>query len=277
MVFILFIPSIVSTFRSKLPDLFTNKYDKEATTKSIEFSLSISRIMLSTDIYHINIKGLSVNDLESLLEKQIRSFKDIMIDNSHSYLETEKVYEILDLVFQNITILVTKTPSTVYGLEDLMIRARREWRKTKDWIDSRWRSSSENLLLEIEDLEDKQAELILIYMRHAFDVLQKEIEELKKKDTIKLSFNNLEKLFVERNVKMGKEETNAILTKDQVNNKAKIIFKSEVSIIDKRTAERQATSICRTGFLMHDGRRVGIGCSLEEVDEYNAKQAQTEY
>lgn len=276
MVFILFIPTITSIFCSKLPDLLVNKYDKEALTKSIDFSTHISKLLLTNENYQKNIKGLSSKDLELLLENQIRLFKDLMIDNSQSYLEVEEAYELLDRIFLDISALLIKTPHTVYGLEDSIIYARRQWRKNKEWVDNSWRSASENLLIEIEGLEDKKVELIIDTMKNILDVVLKEVEELKKKNTIKLSFNNKEKMFIEGKANMGKEEVIAFLTIDPVNNNAKLIFTAETSIVDKRTAERQATSICKTGFLMHDGRRVGMGCSLEEIDEYASEQPQLE-
>ena len=276
MVFILFIPTITSIFCSKLPYLLVNKYDKEALTKSIDFSTHISKLLLTNENYQKNIKGLSSKDLELLLENQIRLFKDLMIDNSQSYLEVEEAYELLDRIFLDISALLIKTPHTVYGLEDSIIYARRQWRKNKEWVDNSWRSASENLLIEIEGLEDKKVELIIDTMKNILDVVLKEVEELKKKNTIKLSFNNKEKMFIEGKANMGKEEVIAFLTIDPVNNNAKLIFTAETSIVDKRTAERQATSICKTGFLMHDGRRVGMGCSLEEIDEYASEQPQLE-
>ena len=276
MVFILFIPTITSIFCSKLPYLLVNKYDKEALTKSIDFSTHISKLLLTNENYQKNIKGLSSKDLELLLENQIRLFKDLMIDNSQSYLEVEEAYELLDRIFLDISALLIKTPHTVYGLEDSIIYARRQWRKNKEWVDNSWRSASENLLIEIEGLEDKKVELIIDTMKNILDVVLKEVEELKKKNTIKLSFNNKEKMFIEGKANMGKEEVIAFLTIDPVNNNAKLIFTAETSIVDKRTAERQATSICKTGFLMHDGRRVGMGCSLEEIDEYASEQPQIE-
>lgn len=53
-------------------------------------------------------------------------------------------------------------------------------------------------------------------------------------------------------LELNDETKNAILT-----------FTPETSLIDRRTSERQAKGICKSGFLLQGGQRIGMGCNLE--------------
>lgn len=48
--------------------------------------------------------------------------------------------------------------------------------------------------------------------------------------------------------------------------KAKLSFSPEANLIVRRTATRQAESVCRSGFLLKSGERVGTGHELEVVE-----------
>lgn len=47
---------------------------------------------------------------------------------------------------------------------------------------------------------------------------------------------------------------------------AKLSFSGETGLIARRTASRQAESICKSGFLMKSGERVGVGMTLEILE-----------
>lgn len=63
--------------------------------------------------------------------------------------------------------------------------------------------------------------------------------------------------------KSGNEE--AILEINDSTKQAKLTFKEGSSLITQRTAGRQARGICKAGFLLSAGYRIGKLCSLEEV------------
>jgi len=48
--------------------------------------------------------------------------------------------------------------------------------------------------------------------------------------------------------------------------KAKLTFTSEAGLIARRTASRQAESICKSGFLLKSGERIGLGMTLEVLE-----------
>ena len=71
-----------------------------------------------------------------------------------------------------------------------------------------------------------------------------------------------EKEFVE-----SKTDGEAYLEIDDVNKKATLTFAPGASLITKRTAQRQARGICKTGLLLSNGHRVGEQCDLEVQSE----------
>ncbi|MFX0172439.1 MAG: hypothetical protein ACFE9L_11000 [Candidatus Hodarchaeota archaeon] len=78
---------------------------------------------------------------------------------------------------------------------------------------------------------------------------------------VRLVFKN--RVFTE-----GREESGeAVLILDEATKSAKIEYSPEVGLVLRRTARRQAESICRSGFLLATGKRIGAGFILEEEEE----------
>lgn len=70
----------------------------------------------------------------------------------------------------------------------------------------------------------------------------------------------------------GREETgDAVLILDEATQSGKLDYSPETSLILRRTARRQAESICKSGFLLANGKRIGAGFALideeEKIDE----------
>ena len=61
----------------------------------------------------------------------------------------------------------------------------------------------------------------------------------------------------------GKEE--AVLEIDEGTQVATLSFAEGSSLITQRTAGRQARGICKSGFLLKAGFRIGLNCDLKEV------------
>ncbi len=55
----------------------------------------------------------------------------------------------------------------------------------------------------------------------------------------------------------------AVLELNDETKKAILTFTPETTLIDRRTSQRQAQGICKSGFLLNGGKRIGIGCNLE--------------
>ncbi|OLS28768.1 MAG: hypothetical protein HeimC2_04980 [Candidatus Heimdallarchaeota archaeon LC_2] len=56
---------------------------------------------------------------------------------------------------------------------------------------------------------------------------------------------------------------------------AKLTFSGEAGLISRRTASRQAENICRSGFLLKSGERVGNGMQLEIIEGDKLSEAHT--
>jgi hypothetical protein len=78
--------------------------------------------------------------------------------------------------------------------------------------------------------------------------------------TTKLLYKD--KIFVEP-VKSETAGAIAVLELNDEAKKAVLTFTPETTLIDRRTSERQAKGICKSGFLLQGGKRVGMGCDLE--------------
>ena len=79
--------------------------------------------------------------------------------------------------------------------------------------------------------------------------------------------------FIEMKEDRNKEK-NTVLEINTELKEAKLTFSKESSLIDQRTAQRQAESICKVGFLLKTGERIGKGSALDlkEVKEFDEKQ-----
>ncbi|MFX0015669.1 MAG: hypothetical protein ACFFB2_12105 [Promethearchaeota archaeon] len=78
---------------------------------------------------------------------------------------------------------------------------------------------------------------------------------------VRLVFKN--KSFTE-----GREETgDAVLILDEATQTGKLEYSPEAGLIMRRTARRQAESICRSGFLLATGKRIGAGFTLADEEE----------
>lgn len=75
-------------------------------------------------------------------------------------------------------------------------------------------------------------------------------------------------IFKERSFTEGREETgDAVLFLDDATNTAKLEYSPGSGLILRRTARRQAENITRSGFLLANGKRIGIGFILKDEDE----------
>lgn len=78
---------------------------------------------------------------------------------------------------------------------------------------------------------------------------------------IKLFFKDTE--FMEEKKLMLPDTELAILEINTETKESILTFKPEIQFVDKKVAERQAQSICKTGFLLNNGERIGSGCNLK--------------
>ena len=74
-------------------------------------------------------------------------------------------------------------------------------------------------------------------------------------------------IFKDRNFSEGREQTgDAVLILDEATSTGKLEY-SSTSLILRRTARRQAESICKSGFMLSNGKRIGLGFKLESDED----------
>jgi hypothetical protein len=69
--------------------------------------------------------------------------------------------------------------------------------------------------------------------------------------------SNIIKLYYNNEARDFSDQPQAVLELDIANSKATLSFTAEAGLIARRTAERQARGICKTGYQLSDGARVG--------------------
>jgi len=75
-------------------------------------------------------------------------------------------------------------------------------------------------------------------------------------------------IFKNRTFSEGREESgDAVLILDEVTQTGKLEYSPDVGLVMRRTARRQAESICKSGFLLRNGKRIGIGFRLESEED----------
>ena len=75
-------------------------------------------------------------------------------------------------------------------------------------------------------------------------------------------------IFKNRTFSEGREEAgDAVLILDEATSTGKLEYSPGTGLVLRRTARRQAESICKSGFLLSNGKRIGIGFRLESDEE----------
>lgn len=75
-------------------------------------------------------------------------------------------------------------------------------------------------------------------------------------------------IFKNRNFSEGREETgDAVLILEETTLVGKLEYSPDAGLIIRRTARRQAESICKSGFLLINGKRIGMGFKLESDED----------
>ena len=76
-----------------------------------------------------------------------------------------------------------------------------------------------------------------------------------------------DKVFAEAIGESSTDSATAVLSIDEANGKAILTFAPGANLVERRTAQRQASSICKTGYLLSNGERVGGECKLDIAEE----------
>ena len=84
---------------------------------------------------------------------------------------------------------------------------------------------------------------------------------MSKETTVKLIYRD--KIFAEPKNDEDTVGAIAVLDINPSTHVATLTYTPDAGLIDKRTSQRQAQSICKTGFQLESGKRVGTGCELQ--------------
>ena len=80
-------------------------------------------------------------------------------------------------------------------------------------------------------------------------------------------------IFKNRTFSEGREESgDAVLILDEATLTGKLEYSPDAGLIMRRTARRQAESICKSGFLLGSGKRIGLGFKLESEEDSIAER-----
>jgi hypothetical protein len=106
-------------------------------------------------------------------------------------------------------------------------------------------------------------------------IFNKTYLNLKKKSTTE-NRNMVRLVFKNKSFSEGREEVgDAVLIIEEARQSAKLEYSPDAGLVLRRTARRQAESICRSGFLLATGKRIGAGFTLkEEEDKINERLLQ---
>jgi hypothetical protein len=74
-----------------------------------------------------------------------------------------------------------------------------------------------------------------------------------------------EEYLEENKLDLGGEKGALVL--DDQKKSATLYFEPKASIVDKRMAERYAQSICKIGYVLENGIRIGVGYKLEVMSK----------
>ncbi|MFX0210858.1 MAG: hypothetical protein ACFFDT_33070 [Candidatus Hodarchaeota archaeon] len=75
-------------------------------------------------------------------------------------------------------------------------------------------------------------------------------------------------VFKNRQFSEGREESGeAVIILDEATQTAKLECSPDVGLVIRRTARRQAESICKSGFLLATGKRIGSGYTLQTDED----------
>ena len=163
--------------------MLTNTLQQTAETTAIETSKTVvnkvTKKILGKELFHKSITGLSIEDLEQLLQDQLTTFKDTLLQelSQETHLSPEQQYIITESTLQNLQTQLNQTQQTTQGLEELLQKAFQESRgEMKEWWEKEWTAQYGQLLAEIDDLQQIQITTLLTVFGQKFDTI---LDELK--------------------------------------------------------------------------------------------------
>ncbi|MHA1989904.1 MAG: hypothetical protein ACW981_04055 [Candidatus Hodarchaeales archaeon] len=271
MVLLILLPKINHFFSENLPEYLEPKYKDDSAKESVEMSKTFSGSLLDNNMLKVDFNELTNKEN---VENQIQEFKKVLFEVADTYIETESAYDLVSHVVHHLIRLIGSIRPTIEGMEDFIIDNRRHWRDMKKWMgnpggsqeeeSNDWRYLSEKFLLNVEGMVGVQIGTLLENFKEILNRVDIEIETLRKRRTINLVYKEGNFHESKGAIKVG--DYASFLSVDETEGKTTLIYSRNVSLVDKRTALRQANSICRSGFLLGNGRRIGMGCELVESE-----------
>ena len=210
----------------------------------------------------------NIDEIKEVLFFQSSRFISFFVELTSSDLDVYQVDQsLINILKDAITWLLNLQPNSK-GLEYSIIDARSEYRANSRWLQNYkdFRLVSEKVLLDIENVKDNFVPAILFNLSQA---LEKAINDIQQTRTLS-GFVNL--IYVDTEWRMFQrgdsyDKAVAKLTLERTSMIGKLTFNKYANLIDRRSAQRIAQSICKFGFELPDKSRVGVNYRLEMDNE----------
>jgi len=139
----------------------------------------VTQKVLGREIFKRKVSDLTVEELQSLLETQVREFREILFHEARPHMG---VNEANDLVLGTVNELKSKlslVDSSIDSLESLLFEARKEWRLQRETMGMEWGKFSEQFLSQIEEMQETQLKTIVNSLSSNLSAIETEIKKMK--------------------------------------------------------------------------------------------------
>lgn len=262
--FFLLIPKITLKLEEELP----NYIDKEKTRAHCK---NIAESLLKNPLVMERFLTLDETQYKDLVERQIKLLTDTVNAELADDMEDNQIDITLAKLSRALVGWIQSISRTTTGVEDAMIATRRDWRANRTWLGNIYREPSEKVLLQLEELPSDKIIAFLSTLQKTLAQVEQDIEDLRSTEVVKLCYTNASKEFEEVRRETNLLEAVAILELNQETKAARLTYSDDASLVDKRTALRQAKSIVKSGTRIGDGRLIGMHYQLEITDKGNGE------
>lgn len=254
--FLYILPVVANKLTTTLPVLVSEQQAQECVKKAVE-------VVLTDPIYGESFAGLENSEFKPLIYRQVSHFRSLANDCFKQI--NLSTYETDNQLLQVFSVLVGYLNSFyLNSTKSFSDSCKQGWHSLDSSVPG---EITEGQWEQLDGLSPEKTVDFLFYFSKAIEQVVQEIEELRADEIINLVYVDSEYQQVSRDVSV--QEAVALLKIDPTTETAYLKFSKNAGLINKRSAQRVATSIIRSGFELPDHRKVGVGYQLEiNEDEY---------
>jgi hypothetical protein len=221
----------------------------------------------NADIFAPKLHTLSnIDEIKEAIFVQASTFMRFFIEDTSNQLKTNHIdTSLIKVLKDSLEYVLTIEPNSK-GLEYALIDSRRTYRMhpfLNNYDD--FRSFSDEILLDIEQLPDNFVPAILFQLNKSLEELINNVQEYRARGIINLIFIDGDYRLQTRTDNLS--HVTAKLTLDQTSKTGTLHFNKYANLVDKRTAQRLAHSIVKLGFELPDKIRIGMNFVLETSND----------